>query len=300
MRGPSPPPAGLQAVVHEYIIEAHWDAFQPARGGPIVSTAIDRAVAAVRAFNRAHPTNPQSLRLRVEAGIHSPSWVKALDGGPVSVKSPSGSTGTVPRWWYPDVQAAYAVFIAKLAAYVDPIPEVREVTVGLTMLFFGEVFIRFPTQNAAALAAAGLTPSLDVAAIKAMLNAHRVFTHTLTMLDVNAYQTSAGGNLAITKQVMDYAVAVLHGVEFTNASLATSGNGTLYSLMAGYGPRGTGRAAISFQTMPTVSSVITVLARAVSYGASSVELPSGVTAVQIATYDFLLRANAKALPWPWH
>ncbi len=301
MRGPTPPPASLQSVVHDYIIEAHWDTFQPAPGGAISAGAIYTAVAKVHAFNAANPGNPQSLRLRIEAGIHAPAWVKAMDGGPVAVSSPGGAKGTIPRYWYPDVQAAYASFVAKLAAIVDPIPEIREVTVGLTMLFFGEVFIRFPNQNAKALQAAGFTQTADLNAMRAMLRAHSVFRHTLTMLDVNAYQQlSGGGSLTITKQMMDYALTVVHGVEFTNASLTDSGNGTLYSLMQSYGPRGAGLAAISFQTMPTVGSISTVLGRAVSYGATSVELPGGVSASQVASYDTLLKQNSRPGPWPWH
>src|SRR5207248_1155998 len=106
--------------------------------------------------------------------------------------------------------------------------------------------------------------------------------------------------LAITQQLMDYAASNLRGVEFTNASLSDSGNSSLYNLMQSYGPKGRGVAAISFQTMPTVANIGNVLSRAVSYGATSVELPSGVTVSQVAPYDLQLKANTRGAPWPWH
>jgi hypothetical protein len=192
-RGPAPPPASLASVVTGYIVEGRWNRLQPTAGGPLITTTIDRAVAAVRAWNAANPTNQRGLRLRIESGIYAPDWVKALSGGPVAVTSASGSTGTVPRWWTQPVEDAYTAFIAELAAYTDTIPEIREVTVGETMEFFGEIFIRFPGQNAAALTAAGFTQAADLAAMESSFRAHLAFQHTTTQIDVNAYQQLTGG-----------------------------------------------------------------------------------------------------------
>ncbi len=275
-RGPAPPPSNLAGVVSGYIIEGHWDTLQPTAGGPLVTTVIDRAVASVRAWNAANPTSPRSLRLRIESGIYAPDWVKAMSGGPVNVESPTGATGTVSRWWTQPVEAAYTAFVAKLAAYVDPIPEIREVTVGATMEFFGEIFIRFPPQNAAALTAAGYTQAADVAAMEASFSAHLAFRFTTTQIDVNGYQELSGGNsLTITQQLMNYALSIgLAHVQFANASLTSAGNTPLYALMQSYGPKGSNQATITFQTMPTVPSVTQVIDRALTYGATSIELPS--------------------------
>jgi hypothetical protein len=281
MRGPSAPSRALASVVDGYIIEGHWDQLQPTAGGPLVTTVIDKAVAAVRAWNAANPTNQRGLRLRLEAGIHSPAWVKALSGGPVAVKSPSGSTGTVARWWTQPVEDAYTAFIAQLAAYVDPLPEVREVTVGGTMEFFGEIFIRFPTQNSSALTAAGFTQAADIAAIESSFQAHTAFQHTTTQIDVNSYQQlHGGGSIAITQQLMNYALSIgLVHVQFANASLSTSGNTSLYALMQTYGPMGSHQASLTFQSMPTVSSVTKMITRALGFGASSLELPQNAGSV---------------------
>jgi hypothetical protein len=294
MRGPTPPPQALASVVHGYIIEGQWDALEPTKGAPITTTNIDSAVSAVRAWNQANPTNRRGLRLRVEAGIHAPSWVKTMAGGPVAVKSPSGNTGTVPRWWTTAVQDAYGSFITELAAYVDSIAEIHEVTVGLTMEFFGEIFIRFPSENAAALEAAGLTQALDLAAMESSFRAHRAFKHAVTQIDVNAYEQLSGGNsLTITNQMMTYALGLgLPKVQFANASLSDTGNDSLYALMKQYGPKGSQTAAITFQTMPTVGDITTVIDRAISFGATSVEIPSNPgSASVLAPLDQSLRNN---------
>ena len=293
-RGPTPPPSSLASVVSGYIIEAHWNTLQPTATGPLATTVIDRAVAAVRYWNVANPSNPRALRLRIESGVYAPNWVKAMSGGPVTVKSLSGSTGTVARWWTVPVEAAYTALVAKLAAYVDPIPEIREVTVGATMEFFGEIFIRFAPQNAAALTAAGNTQAADIAAMEASFRAHLAFQHTTTQIDVNGYQELDGGNsLAITQQLMTYALSIgLAHVQFANASLTTAGNTPLYALMQSYGPKGSKQASVTFQTMPTVPSVTQVVNRAVTYGATSIELPSNPgTASTLAPLEKALDAG---------
>jgi hypothetical protein len=294
MRGPTAPPQALEGVVHGYIIEGQWDVLQPKKDAPIVTATIDSAVSAVRAWNKANPTNPQGLRLRIEAGIHAPSWVQAMSGGAVSVSSPSGSTGTVPRWWTQPVEDAYASFVSELAAYVDPIAEIREVTVGLTMEFFGEIFIRFPAQNASALEAAGFTQALDIAAMESSFRAHLVFKHAVTQIDVNGYEELGGGSsLTVTQQLMDYALGLgFPAVQFANASLTDTGNDSLYTLMTQYGPKGSRKADITFQTMPTVGDVTTVLDRAISFGATSVEIPSNPgSASTLAPLDRALQQN---------
>jgi hypothetical protein len=294
-RGPAPPPLSLAGVVDGYIIEGHWDTLQPTANGPLVTTVIDRAVAAVREWNAANPNDQRGLRLRVESGIYAPDWVKAMSGGPVTVTSPTGETGTVSRWWTAPVEAAYTAFIAKLAAYTDSIPEIREVTVGATMEFFGEIFIRFPAQNAAALTAAGYTQAADIAAMESSFRAHLAFQHTTTQIDVNDYQElTGGGSLAVTQQLMNYALGIgLVHVQFANASLTTTGNTSLYALMQSYGPKGSNQAGITFQTMPTVPNVTQVIDRALTFGATSIELPSDPgTALMLGPLERALDAGA--------
>jgi hypothetical protein len=295
MRSGSPPPSSLDEYVNGYIIEAAWNVLQPSQGA-FVTTRIDKAVSAVRAWNAANPSNTRGLRLRITAGFNTPSWALNLGGPAVHLCSNSGTCGNAPRWWTAPVQAAYASYTARLAAYVNQIPEVREVTVGLTMVRFGEVMVRFPTAagNAHAYAAAGYTEALDIAAMKAEVNDGGAF-NAVTQVDVADYQTpSSGQDINVSKEIMDYAVATLPHVQFANASITQtpSQNAAIFALMQTYGARGSMTATITFQTYPTLSSVTATLARAVAFGACSVEMPqNGVSPSIAATYDTQLRAN---------
>lgn len=293
---------------------------------------------------------PQTLRLRIECGIHSPTWAFTLGGGDVAVASGS-STGTVPQWWQSPVIAAYANLVAGLASMqlwtgtgpgptttCDLTPEIRECLVGLAMLFFGECFIRFPGDgtptNSVQLLGAGLTSLKDFNTMTQVLSIHgNAFQNTITMADVNPYQNLIGESpappaslkgLAFTQGIMDYAITNLNGVSFTNASFdsSTTGNGPLYTVMKNYGPKGTGdpvrnnTAAISFQTYPNpgppgsgqqYGDLPTLLARAVTYGATSVEIPASAklpTGFTVGTYGPLDQNIEKDQPntpanWPW-
>jgi hypothetical protein len=295
MRGPSQPPANLDELVNGSIIEAAWNVLQPSPG-TLVTTRIDKAVSAVRAWNAANPDYKRGLRLRITAGFNTPTWALNLGGPAVHLCSNSGSCGNAPRWWTAPVQAAYASYTARLAAYVNAIPEIREVTVGLTMVRFGEVMVRFPTAagNAHAYAAAGYTEAADIVAMKAEINDGGAF-NAVTQVDVADYQTPSNGqDINVSKEIMDYAVATLPHVQFANASITQtpSQNAAIFSLMQTYGARGSMTATITFQTYPTLSSVTATLARAVAFGACSVEMPqSGVSPSIAATYDAQLWAN---------
>jgi hypothetical protein len=291
---------------------------------------------------------PQTLRLRVETGIHSPNWAYALGGGALTVHSGSSGVGQVPQWWKTPVLNAYANLISGLAncvltpgvgasTTVDLCPEIRECLVGLSMLFFGECFIRFPTSgsptNSAVLLGAGLTSQIDYTSMTSALAIHgAAFLNTLTMADVNQYQNLVGESpappanrkgMAFAQGIMDYMNTNLAGWSITNASFdSSSGNSPLYTIMANYGPKGTGdptrnnNAAISFQTYPNsgtaganqqYGSLPGLLARAVTYGASSIEipgstqLPSGFTQGTYQPLDAAIEADQPVSPtyWPW-
>ena len=131
------------------------------------------------------------------------------------------------------------------------------------------------SQNAAALTGAGFTQAADLAAMESSFRAHLAFQHTTTQIDVNACPAVQGGDSSRSpQQLMNYAVSIgLVHVQFANASLTSNGNTPLYALMQSYGPKGSNQASITFQTMPTVPSAKQVIARALTYGATSVELP---------------------------
>ncbi len=293
--GGAPAPA-YSASIHAYIVEAHWNNIQPNGPNDLVTTTIDREVAAVRAWNKANPSNPRGLRMRIFTGWVTPAWAMDLGGPRVHLCSGSGPCGDVPRWWTTPVQDAYRGYTQKLAAYVNAIPEIREVTVGLTMVRFGEVMVRDPKTggNAQAYSAAGYTTALDIAAMKAEIDDGAQFSAT-TQVDVADYQSTSGQDISVSKQVMDYAVQTYPGrIQFANASIndQPTQNAAIFDLMKTYGPNGNHSATITFQSYPTPGNVSATVSRAVGYGACSFELPvSGYTATDLVGYDRSLQAN---------
>jgi hypothetical protein len=299
MRNGQAPSSTLTAYVHGYIIPARWNAIQPTSSASFVTTQIDKEVAAVRAWNIANPTNPRGLRLRITAGWDTPSWALNLGGTSVRICDPQGRCGNVPRWWTAPVQAAYKAFVDKLAAYVNPIPEIREVTEGLTVTEFGEIMVRHPKtgNNAAAYAAGGFSEALDVAAMKVEVDDAQAFT-AIDQMDVADYESPTGQDITVSKEIMDYAVLTQPGrVQFANANITQdpTHNAAILALMKTYGPLGNNTATITFQTYPQLTSVSQTLQNAVSLGACSVELPPGtIDPAVVGPYDAMLRANCLA------
>ncbi len=305
---------------------------------------------------------PQGLRLRVECGQYTPSWAYAGLSSLV-IKDNNLNPYTVAPWWAAGtqtvlgianlgpIQANYAAFMAALAALtvsggtfngvtfpdssVDQCPEIREVTVGLTMVKTGEVFFRYAGTdgNNASYAAAGYTSALDHAAMKRQMDIHgAAFLSTITHLDCNTFDTVTDNDglpsaIAFTTDVIDYALGLgaysvvrVPALQITNASMISGGsNATLYgtatSGMMMYGPLGTDATrkktcAISFQTYQETQvnsgNVGATLARAIGFGATSVESinSSGsdtwavIHAAEVASnYDQQLMQNfAPALP----
>ena len=132
IRNPSPPPSSLDQYVDGYIIEAAWNVVEPTQGA-FVTTRIDKAVAAVRKWNAANPNNQ-----REDSGCGSPQGSTRRHGRSTSAVPRSSSAHRAeraarsPAGGPRPVEAAYQAFTARLAAYVNPMPEVREVTVELT------------------------------------------------------------------------------------------------------------------------------------------------------------------------
>lgn len=299
MRNGQAPPSNLYPYVHGYIIPADWSVIQPTSATSFVTTQIDKEVAAVRAWNAANPSSPRGLRLRITAGWDTPAWALNLGGPSVRICDPQGRCGNVPRWWTAPVQAAYKAFVDRLAAYVNPIPEIREVTEGLTVTEFGEIMVRHYNtgNNAAAYAAAGFTEALDITAMKAEVDDAKAFT-AIDQMDVADYESPTGQAIAISKEIMDYAVLTQPGrMQFANANITQDPlhNAAIHNLMKSYGPLGNHSAMITFQTYPTLTSVSQTLQNAVSLGACSVELPPGtINPAVVGPYDAMLRANCLA------
>jgi hypothetical protein len=253
-----------------YVRNLDWVDLQATSHGPIVATnRLASDIVAVRAFNTAHPDQaPRGLKLRTGAAGGAPADVKAIGGGPFKVRDPQppSASGEVGAFWLPEYQAAYADFQSKLAAWLDPIPEVREVTMGLPALLFEEPFIRYSTNT---LARGGWTLELDQKSFTAMLTAHQVWTATRQDLAYTLY-SAPGGSSEWTLTFLKTARALFGAqlVDGNNTIQASSTNSPMYEAIAQAGP------PIYFQTAGAakIGGASATYEFAVSHGANSVEI----------------------------
>ena len=265
--------------------DVSWAELQPIAGGPIVAdNAIDQAITDVRAWNLANPTHLEGLKLRVEAGIHSPTWALNLGGACFTVTDPtSGTSGCCPRFWTAQFSAAYYQFETELAAKYDAVPEIREVVMAKNTTVYNESLIR-QTQSAstvAALAAAGYKTSVDEQEqISDIASLGQYWKHTDVAFAFNPYQTASPNTQdeAFTQQLITSGRSALgNQLVIENNSLRQTyltGNGdyqTMYAFMTSTG------GPIGFQTatLAKVGSLEAVVNGAKSMGATSLELPTG-------------------------
>jgi hypothetical protein len=224
-----------------------------------------------------------AVKLRVEAGIHAPAWLKAETGPEITVGDPSSNIqGTVGRYWTPTYGQAYDHLQAMLAARYDSAPQLRQVEITRCSTVFAETFIRnvrnqTETQQ---LLAAGLTQTIDEQCIRDEIQAHQVWKLTRSGLAVNPYQAvQPGGHTrpdeAVTYQMMLYCRQVLGPrCVLENNSLRSpplSGYATMYQQMSQLG------GPIGFQTaaLKRAGNMSATLNLAAQLGAGSVELPTG-------------------------
>jgi hypothetical protein len=147
------PPAGLRPMLAGYVVEGSrgygavsWAELQEVPGGAITpENPIDRAIADVRAWNAANPQHPEVLKVRIQAGIHSPAWAMNLGGPCAQVKGDPyfGVGGCTPRFWTGQFAAAFYQFEGgELAARYDRVPEIAEVIIARNMTIYNEPALR--------------------------------------------------------------------------------------------------------------------------------------------------------------
>ncbi|MGA9114582.1 MAG: hypothetical protein WB802_12415 [Candidatus Dormiibacterota bacterium] len=298
------PPASLAPYMGGWVVNVTWASLQPTSGASITSdNAIDKAIALVDstpAYSGMH------LRIRIFAGIDSPSWVDSMSGGSVYIyNSTAGQGGQVPRFWTSPVEQAYAHLQVLLAAEYDTNPTIEDVTTSGCMTVFAEPLIREVTDptSVANLLAAGYTEAADQTCQEDAIAAQGAWVHTHSSIALNPYQAISGsGSVSIdeayTQTLMSYCRSTL-GSRCTlgNNSIRTASLGTqydqMYSSMHCTGP------TLYFQTAQAslVGNLQSTVLWAIGEGANDVELPTGyqtlLTATQMKADDQALTANAQ-------
>lgn len=292
------PPAAYRTAEGGYVIQGvrggvgnpevggvAWAELQLTAGGPITANnPIDQAITDVRAWNLANPTHKEGLKLRVEAGIHSPAWALNLGGQCFTVTDPSsGTSGCSPRFWTAQFSAAYYQFEAELAAKYDSVPEIREVDMAKNVTVYDESLIRqvqSPTSVAAMLAAGYSTSVDEQQQIRDIALLGTYWKHTSVGFAFNPYQTvnPISQDEAFTQQLIASGRKALGALlVLENDSIRqsyVSGNGT-YQTMYAFMTQTGGPIGFQTATLAKVGSIQAVVTGAVSMGAASIELPTG-------------------------
>jgi hypothetical protein len=276
-----------------YVVSSRWDQLQASEGAAITpGNPLDLAIANVRAWNASHSVQ-RGLRHRLLMSTAStPAWPQLLGGAAVRVTDVQGNSGLVGHYWTSTYQVAYADLQSKLAAEYDAVPEVRENGLSGAALVFPEPYLHY---DSAALLGAGDTLAADIASYAAMMNAHLVWKRTLQDLSFNPADFPGEGGITFTLAGIS-AFRRLFGKQgvLMNMSLRASGlssdYATMYAAISADGP------PIAFQTatVARMGDPATTFAKAVAYGAHSLELPVGYAAWSpslLAQYQAALLAN---------
>jgi hypothetical protein len=278
-----PPPADYAgAAVRGFVVKVNWSDVQRSEAGPIADgNAIDQAIGQARVLAARNPGF--GIKVRLYGGVYAPTWAKTLGGTPVTVTNPqSGKSATVGRFWTDAYGQAYDDLQRKLAARYDTVPEVREIVVSRCTTFFAEPFLRDKgdKQSVANLFDAGYNTAADHRCHQRQLEAHQVWQHTRSDLELNPYQDieqtgKASVDEGFTESMMQYCRAVLgpRCVLENNSASDPPKYPRMYEAMRQLG----GPLAFQTATAAKVGNLFTVLDWAVAEGAGSVELPTPYT-----------------------
>ncbi|GIJ79927.1 hypothetical protein SAMN05443287_102449 [Micromonospora phaseoli] len=319
------PASGAYApVVDGFVIRVNWSDLQPQQqagtdhGGDLDTTAIDDALAAAT-------TAGMSTRLRVVGGIHAPDWAKTLGGGdPIPWYAEGVQVGTIGPFWTAAYGTAYQNLQDRLAAMYDDEPRLLDVVISRCTTEFAEPYIRQTGQlslNRPGLEAAGYTGAADDQCHRDEIDAHDVWERTRSYLAFNPYQRidevswTGSVDMPFTRAMIDYCRASLgeRCVLGNNSIYPDRPNNyfTMYAYIAAKGGPISYQTAtadkVCFDQSPCPASVWNqTMDLALTYGASAVELPRGVTGYPswsladvppdhgLQHYDSLLEATAVA------
>jgi len=182
------------------VVNESWSQLEPTAGieqwGPL-----DDSLAAVDNWNKAHPTTPLGVKLRIFAGRSAPGWV-TVQSGTVTI-TVHGRHVAVGRWWTPPFESAWHSFQQALAARYDANPLVRQVSVSSCSSSTGEPFVVSGALiSQANLAAAGWTPKAQEQCLAGALSDYSGWRRTPITFAFNALPTPSGPNTTFTDQEM--------------------------------------------------------------------------------------------------
>ena len=187
------------------VVNESWSQLEPAPGvqqwGPL-----DKSLAAVSAWNAAHPSTPLGVKLRIFAGRGAPAWV-ASQSGTVAIDV-HGRKVAVGKWWTQPFESAWHSFQLALAARYDSDALVRQVSVSSCSSSTGEPFVVSGALiSQADLKAAGWTPQAQEQCLSGALSDYSGWRHTPVTFAFNPIPTGQGPDAAFMDQEMQQCAA---------------------------------------------------------------------------------------------
>ncbi len=183
------------------VVDVSWSQLEPSPGIFDFST-LDADLAAVSAYNSAHPGATLGVKLRVWAANDAPQWAKTMDGMPISTDV-NNQPATVGQWWKPDYRAAWAALQSALAQRYDNNPLINEVVVASCASLTDEPMIMAATPDVTSvLLADGWTDAAQQSCLDGALNDYAPWYHTAIYYPFSSFTTiSASGQRGIDDSV---------------------------------------------------------------------------------------------------
>jgi hypothetical protein len=266
-----------------YVAPMRWADFEASPGHYAIPAGTQSVIDAAAAAGK-------GVKIRFFAGIHAPAWLIQEVGTFTYTEGQSKKDYTMPKFWDPRFNAAYAASQVAMAGFLDGNPTVREVTIAAGTTVYDE-----PLQSIGPLAlpqdhAAGMTDAAFLTTVESGIDAMKVWHHTSTYMAFNPRN--------ITAQVMQYFRTSLGplGVVGNNSIRETTDPASaFYASITALGP------PIAFQTAGStrVGDVKKTLDLAVQMHAEAVEVgaatATALTASDFSHYNGLLAANAASV-----
>jgi hypothetical protein len=169
------------------VILVTWEQLQPTNGSTLNTAAIESGLSAIATYNAAHPGHTMVGKLRVFAGLNTPAWALAIDGGPVTATI-NGTTGSLAKFWTADYATAWTNLQNQLAAVYDKDPRIGEVAVSGCASRTAEPFIFTTDPSVISVAlAAGYTDAQFQTCLSTMATQYATWTVTPLDYTFNAF-----------------------------------------------------------------------------------------------------------------
>jgi hypothetical protein len=175
------------------VVNAGWSEIEPTQG-VFDYTVIDSALATIATYNATYPATPVVAKLRIGAAGHTPAWVMASTGGPITIDGKHG-TYAIGAYWTSTYENEWIDLQNHLAARYDASPKIGEVAITSCAESTDEPFILAgDAQSLANLQAAGYTDANETGCLTRASSDYAAWTKTPLDFTFNAFAATDSGS----------------------------------------------------------------------------------------------------------